>query len=71
MTRTPHQIYSDDKIEKNEMRGTCSTYGERRMHTGFRWENLRDRNIFEYPKVVWKIILRYIFRKYDGGYGGC
>jgi len=28
MVCTPHQILFCDKIEKNEMGGTCSTYGE-------------------------------------------
>jgi len=33
MTCTPHQTFSGDKIEKNEMSGACSAYGggERRI----------------------------------------
>ena len=30
MNFTPHQFFSDDKIEKNEMGGACSAYVERR-----------------------------------------
>jgi len=31
MICTPHPYHSGDKIEKNEMGGACSTYGERRI----------------------------------------
>jgi len=27
---SPHQIFFGDQIEKNEIGGSCSTYGERR-----------------------------------------
>ena len=30
MTCTPYPVFLGDKIEKNEMGGACSTYGERR-----------------------------------------
>jgi hypothetical protein len=42
-----------DKIEKNEMVGACSAYGvgERRVR----------------PRHRWRIILRWIFRKWDVG----
>jgi hypothetical protein len=30
MICTAHQIFSGDKIEKNEMGGACNTYGEQR-----------------------------------------
>jgi len=36
MICTPHPILSGDKIEKNEMGGTCSAYGgEERRIRGF------------------------------------
>jgi hypothetical protein len=36
MICTPHQIFSSDKIEKNEVGGACSTYGgEERCMQGF------------------------------------
>ena len=37
------------------------------MHTGFRWGNLRERDHLEGPDVDERIILRWIFRKWDGG----
>ena len=37
------------------------------MHTGFWWGNLRERDHVEDPAVDGRIILRWIFRKMDGG----
>jgi hypothetical protein len=34
---------------------------------GFWWENLRERDHLGDPDVDRKIILRWIFRKWDGG----
>jgi hypothetical protein len=39
------------------------------MHTGFLWEYLRERDYFEGPDIYGIIILRWIFRKWDGGHG--
>jgi len=48
----------------------CSTYGgEERCILGFWWGNLRERNHLEDPCVDGQIILRWIFRKLDGGHG--
>ena len=56
-----------DKIEKNEMGGTCSTYGGRgEVYTGFRWENQRERDHLGDPDVDGRIILTWFFRKWDG-----
>jgi len=49
------------------MGGACSTYGgEVRCTQGFWWRNLRERH-WEGPGVDGRIILRWIFRKGDGG----
>ena len=37
------------------------------VHTGFWWGNLRERNILEDPGVDGRIILRWIFRKWNVG----
>jgi len=37
------------------------------MYTGFWWQNLREGDHLEDPGVDGKIILRWIFRKFDGG----
>jgi hypothetical protein len=48
------------------MGGACSTYGgEERCMWGFGWENLRERDHLENPCIDGRIILRWIFRKWD------
>ena len=37
------------------------------MHTGFRWGNLRETDFLEDPGTNGRIILRWIFRKWDVG----
>ena len=37
------------------------------MHTGFWWGKLRERDHFEDPGVDGRIILRWIFKKWNGG----
>jgi len=36
------------------------------MYTGFGWGNLRKRDHLEDPRVDWRIILIWIFKKWDG-----
>jgi hypothetical protein len=36
------------------------------MHTGFWWEAPRERDHFEELRVDGKIILKYIFKKWEG-----
>jgi hypothetical protein len=49
------------------MGGKCSTYGGREAYTGFWWGNLRESEHLEAPGVFGRIILRWIFRKWDVG----
>jgi len=57
-----------DKIKKNEMGGACVTYGgEERRYTGFWWGNLRERDHVEDPGIDGRIILRWLFRKWNVG----
>jgi hypothetical protein len=58
---------SDDKIEKNEIVGACSAHGGEEASTGFWWENLRVRDHLGDPGLDGRIILRWIFRKWDVG----
>ena len=41
--------------------------GRGEAYTGFRWRNLRERDHLEDPGVDGRIILRWIFRKWDVG----
>jgi hypothetical protein len=38
-----------------------------KMYTGFWWGNLKERDHLDDPGVDRRIILRWIFRKWDGG----
>jgi len=52
----------------NEMNGACSAYGGgERGCTGFWWVNRRERDHWLDPGADGRIILRWIFRKWDVG----
>ena len=60
-----------DKIEKNEMGGACSAlWGIGEAYSGFWWGNLRERDHLGDPGVDGRIILRWVFRKWDVGVSG-
>jgi hypothetical protein len=40
--------------------------GGREMHTGFRWENLREKESLKELFVDERIILKCVLKKYDG-----
>jgi len=47
---------------------TCNTYGGRGdVYTGFWWRSLMERNYLKDPSVDGRIILRWIFWKWDMG----
>ena len=53
---------------KNKMGGACSAHGERRgVYRVLRGDNLREREHLGDPGVDGRIILRWIFRKWDVG----
>ena len=59
---------SGDKIKKNEMGGVYSTYGgEVRRIQGFGGETGRKETTWENPGADVRIIIRWIFRKWDVG----
>ena len=55
-----------DKTEKNEMGGACGTYGRKReVYIRFWWGNLKERDQWGDQDVDGRIILRWIFRKWE------
>ena len=65
------KYYSGDQIENNEMDGAGSTYGgQERCIQGFFLEKPEGKSHLEDPGVDGRIILRYIFRKWDGARTG-
>jgi len=61
------------KIEMNEMGRACSMYGGRiEVCKGCWWGSLRERGHWGDQDVDGRIILRWIFRKFEGVVGtGC
>jgi hypothetical protein len=49
------------------MGGACSIVGRGQVHTEFWWGKLRERDHLEDPGIGGRIILRWIFKKWDGG----
>jgi len=47
--------------------GNVARIGRGEAYTGFRWGNLRERGHFGDPGLDGRIILRWIFRKWDVG----
>jgi len=59
-------------LSNREERGTedaARMGGGGKAYTGFWWGNLRKRDHLEDPGVDGSTILRWIFRKWDVGYG--
>jgi hypothetical protein len=42
---------------------------KREIHTGFWWGDLREGDYLGYPGVDGRIILKWIFKKWDEGHG--
>jgi hypothetical protein len=69
MIGTAHQIFSGNKIEKNEMGGACSAYGRKERHYRVLVGKPEGRRPLGRARRRWGITFRWIFRKYDVGYG--
>jgi len=69
-----HALYSSQILfelpnKKDEMGGACSIYGGEEVYTGFWWGTLRERDHFEDIGVDGRVILKCIFKKWDGEHG--
>jgi hypothetical protein len=53
------------KSRRMKWAGHVARWGRGEDCTGFWWGNLRERDHLEYPGVDGRIILRWIFRKWD------
>ena len=49
--------------------GHVARMGRGDVHTRFWFGNLKERDHLEYERVDGRIILKWIFRKWDGGHG--
>ena len=67
MLHTEH--FPGDTIKKNEMGGTCSTYvtGRGEVYARFCWVNRRERDRLKDERIDRRIILRWMFRRWDVG----
>ena len=60
------QYCASDKIKKSEMGGACCAFwGRGEACTGFWWGDLREIDHWGAPGADGRIILRWIFRKWD------
>jgi len=55
------------KSRKLRWAGHVERMGRGEAYTGFWWGNLKERNHLGDPGIVGRIILRWIFRKWDVG----
>jgi hypothetical protein len=45
-------------------------WGTEEVHTAYLWGNVRERDHLEDPNAVGRIILKWIFKKWDGAWNG-
>jgi hypothetical protein len=65
---SPH-IIRVIKLGRMRWVGHVNVWGKGEVYTGFWWGNLRKTDHMKEPGVDGKTILRWIFRKWDGGHG--
>ena len=68
MIITPHQIlFGVIKSRGMRLAGHVARIGRGEVYAGFWWGNLRERVYLQDPGVDGRIILSWIFRKWDVG----
>ena len=58
------------KSRRMRWAGHVASMGRGEVHTGFWWGNLRERDHSEDPGVDGRIILKWIFKKWDVAWTG-
>ena len=53
------------KSRRMKWAGHVARMGRGEVHTGFWWGNLRERDHFEDPSIDGRVILRWVFKKWD------
>ena len=69
MIFTPHPICSDGQIEKNEMGGACSAYGERRGVYRVLVEKSEGKKQFIRPRRRWEDNIKMDFQEVGWWHG--
>jgi hypothetical protein len=54
-------------IKLRRMRWAGHVRGREKVHTGFWWGDLREGDHLGDPGIDWRIISKWIFKKWDGG----
>jgi hypothetical protein len=57
------------KSRRNSWTAHVARMGDWEVHTGFWWRDLRDGDHLADPGIDGRIILKWIFKKWDGGHG--
>jgi hypothetical protein len=61
-------IFRVNKSRRMRWAGHVARMGRGEVHTGFWWEDLREKDHLEVPSVDGRIILKWIYEKWDGGH---
>ena len=61
--------YSDNQMKNNNTGGPCSTYGRRKVLTGFSWKDLEGKRPFGRPRRRWEENIKMGLQEVGWGHG--